>query len=156
MPSERRINRASQKKGQIRKIVDAEIEVSLITRDKQVPRRERKAESRARVGQKARLALTLKPAQTIAQHQGVIKQVALKRVVKVQLSQVVVQVILRKDEKLGDHPTRQAARKIIIPPLTKILKRPAPKQLPQPLTKTELLTQQQEPPAIPVLPTASL
>ena len=73
-----------------------------------------------------------------------------------QLSQVVVQVILRKDEKLGDHPTRQAARKIIIPPLTKILKRPAPKQLPQPLTKTELLTQQQEPPAIPVLPTASL
>lgn len=62
MPSERRINRASQKKGQIRKILDAEIEVSLRTRDKQVPRRERKAESRARVGQKARLALTLKPA----------------------------------------------------------------------------------------------
>ncbi len=83
-----------------------------------------------------------------------VKQVALKVAIKVQLSEVIVQAVLLKDEKLSDHSAGQAQVKRVVPAVDEIRKGLTAEQLQEPVTKTKLRAGQPPPPAIPILPTA--
>jgi hypothetical protein len=106
MFAKRRINRESEAQIKVRKDVNAKVEVSAVVVNKQIPCRQRPPESVAVGGKEKRRAFAFKHAETVAEHKIFVKQVTIKVVVKVQLSQVRVQVVLREDEKLSDNTER--------------------------------------------------
>ena len=154
MFAKRRINRESEAEVEVRKDVNAKGEVSVVVVNKQIPCRQRTPESVAIGGKEKRRAFAVEHAEAGAEHKIFVKQVTVKVVVKVQLSQIRVQVVLREDEKLSDNVERQAEVKRVVPAVNEIRKRFTAEQLQEPRAKTKLRTRQPQPPAVPVLPAA--
>lgn len=138
MFAKRRINRESEAQVEVRKDVNAKGEVNAVVVNKQIPCRQRTAESVAVGGKEKRRAFAFEHAEAGAEHKILVKQVTVKVVVKVQLSQIRVQVVLREDEKLSDNVERQAQGKRGVPALNEIRKGHTAEQLQEPGAKTKL------------------
>jgi len=129
MLPQRLINRASKTKRQVIEISNDKVKILVIAVNKQVSCLKRSTSSIGIIIKEARLTIACKPAKTIGEHKDPIKQVAFKIVIKMQLSKVVIQGVLLKDEELGNQPTRQAEIEIRIAKRDEIREGPAHEQL---------------------------